>query len=271
MRFPHAIAFVVVALLFQVPPAMAGAASAAAREVAEFVVGKFGKRAPTQTVDDVAAAVAAAAGKHGDDALPFLRATGHSGLQALEAAGQKSPEVIKLFMKRGDDAVWLISKPDRLAIFLKHGDNAADALLNHPGIAEDLITKFGDDAARALNKVSESNGRRLGILEAEGVLAATPRSAELLAVVQRHGDTAMDFIWKNKGALTVVTVLGGFLADPQAYFTGVKTLVVDPVAEHTLKSVNWTLVVLFVVAIVTARLWWRRRSVPVHPAKAERT
>ena len=36
-------------------------------------------------------------------------------------------------------------------------------------------------------------------------------------VIERHGDQARTFVWRNKGALTVTTVLETFLADPHAF------------------------------------------------------
>jgi hypothetical protein len=83
-----------------------------------------------------------------------------------------------------------------------------------------------------------------------GVLTATPRSPELLSVIGHYGDAAAEFIWRNKGALTVATVLGSFLADPEAYISGAKNLIVDPVLSPIARNTNWTLIIaglLFVV------------------------
>jgi hypothetical protein len=100
------------------------------------------------------------------------------------------------------------------------------------------------------------------------VFSATRRSAELLSVVRRYGDGAMDFIWRNKGALTVATLLGTFLADPEAYVSGAKQLVVDPMLAPIVRSTNWTWIVggllvvlcLPVIAgrLARARLEWQR-------------
>jgi hypothetical protein len=87
-----------------------------------------------------------------------------------------------------------------------------------------------------------------------GVLDATPRSPELLAVIRQYGDEAMAFIWRNKGALTVATLLGTFLADPEAYISGAKQLVVDPVVTPIATATNWTLVILVAVAMLVAVL-----------------
>jgi hypothetical protein len=232
--------------------AMAGALSAGAKQTAEVIFQKFGKRVPTQTVDELAAAVSGVASKYGDEAVPFLKATGHAGFDALDQAGTKAPEVIKLYLKRGDEAVWVVSKAGKLAIFLKHGDGAAEALIKHPGIADTLIARHGDEAIGALNRLSQQNAQRLGMSLDDGLLSATQRSPELLGVISKYGDPAMNFIWTNKGALTVGTLLAGFLADPEAYFSGVKSLV-EPVAksvvEPIVKSINWTLILSAILLV----------------------
>lgn len=212
------------ALLVTASSVQASALATGAREAAGYILQKFGKRVPTQTVDDVAREISRASARHGSEAVGFLRAAGHNGFSVLEQAGPKAPDVIKLFVRRGDEAIWVVSKPEKLAIFIKHGDNAADALIKHPGIADWLITRHGGAAADALNRVSQQNAQRLGIVAQDGLLTATPRSPELLDVIRKHGDAAMDFVWKHKGALTVGAVLASFLADPEAYLSGAKDL-----------------------------------------------
>jgi hypothetical protein len=48
------------------------------------------------------------------------------------------------------------------------------------------------------------------MLAEDGGLARSGRWDELLAVIERHGDRALDFTWRHKGALAVATVLGRF-------------------------------------------------------------
>jgi hypothetical protein len=48
--------------------------------------------------------------------------------------------------------------------------------------------------------------RRLATLAENGTLARIGRWSELLVVIERHGNLALTFIWRNKGALTVTTV-----------------------------------------------------------------
>jgi hypothetical protein len=213
------------------------------REVAETIAAKFPTLLGKQTIDQIAENTALAATKYGDRVLPMLKSTGPAGFKALEDAGEKAPDVIKLFARKGDEAIWIISEPKKLTIFLKHGDSAADALLKHPGIADDLIARFGDDASGALNSLSKQGAQRLGMLEREGVLSATPQSRDLLPVIAKYGDSAMEFIWRNKGALMVTAGLATFLKDPQAYIQGLKDIIVDPVIKPIVESTNWTLII----------------------------
>ena len=137
------------------------------------------------------------------------------------------------------------------------------------------IGRFGNDAVGALNSVSKRGAQRMAIAAEEGVFSATRRSPELLSVVRRYGDGAMDFIWRNKGALTVATLLGTFLADPQAYISGAKQLVVDPVLAPIVRSTNWTwivgglLVVLFMPMmarrLARAKQQWKRNEGVTRP------
>jgi len=217
--------------------------TALARETAEIISAKFPSLVGRQTIDQIAEKTTEASIKYGDGVLPLLKSTGPAGFKALETAGKKSPEVIKLFARKGDEAIWIISKPKKLSIFLEHGDSAADALLKHPGIADDLITRFGSDAAGALNSLSKHGALSLGMIEKEGVLLANPRSKELLPVIAKYGDSAMEFIWRNKGALMVTAGLATFLNDPQTYIHGIKDLIVDPMVKPIVESTNWTLII----------------------------
>jgi hypothetical protein len=227
-----------------------GLQSSAIRETAELVFKKFGKGVAGETVDQIAETTARIVTKYGDDSLPFLRKAGQPGYRALTEAGDKAPELIKLYARKGDEAIWIISEPKKLAIFIKHGDNAADALLKHPKIAENLIGKYSEDAVGALNSISKNNGQRLGIMVGDGTLDKIGRQAEVLKVIRKYGDEAMDFVWKNKGALAVTTVLASFLNDPEVYIRGVKSLVVEPFVMPIVNSVNWTWIILTVCTVL---------------------
>ncbi|NBD37297.1 MAG: hypothetical protein GVY10_01855 [Verrucomicrobia bacterium] len=228
----------------------AGPAGTAIRETAEAILGKFGRGAAGQTAEEVAEKTARAVATHGEDALPFLRGAGHRGFAVLREAGEQAPEVLGLYARRGDEALWIVSEPRKLALFLQHGDTAADAMLRHPAIADSLIRQFGDEGAAALLQLSRQNAQRLKITVEEGLFRAAPRGPELLGVIRRHGNSAMDFIWRHKGALALTGILATFLADPQPYISGAKELVVEPVVQPIAEGLNWTLLLLAVLLLV---------------------
>lgn len=60
----------------------------------------------------------------------------------------------------------------------------------------------------------------------------------------------MDFIWKNKGPLAVASVLTSFFADPQAYISGAKELIIEPIVTPIVKNTNWTLIITSVMVVV---------------------
>ena len=113
-----------------------------------------------------------------------------------------------------------------------------------------MISGFGDEMVPALNSVNPQNGRRLAMLVGDGIVAKGTESEKLLIPISKYGDAAMDFIWRNKGALAIGSVLATFLLDPQVYITGAKQLVVDPVVAPAVKSVNWTLIIGGIVAVL---------------------
>ena len=226
-----------------------GPVAAALRETAEAIVGTVERNTAGQVADDVTKAATTTVASHGDVALPLLRQSGQAGLSALEQAGTKLPEVTRLIARKGDEALWITNEPRKLAIILKHGDQAANALLKHPGIADSMIGRYGEPAAEVLNKLTRTGAQRLALVADEGMLSATPRSLELLPILRRYGDEGMEFVWKNKGSLTVMTVLSTFLADPGSYILGARQLIVDPLVSPITKSVNWTLILAAMLLI----------------------
>jgi hypothetical protein len=81
--------------------------------------------------------------------------------------------------------------------------------------------------------LSPRNARRLAILAEDGALARSSRWGELLAVIERHGDRALDFTWRHKGALAVATILAKFLAEPEVFLGGGRELIGEATREAT--------------------------------------
>jgi hypothetical protein len=265
-------------------PIRADVKSASAREAAEYVLQKFGKTATKDGVEVLTAKIEKLAATHGDEAIEAVRKVGPRSFRLIEEAGANSSQAIKVMARHGEDAaVWIVSKPKSMEMFLKYGDGAAEALVKHKGIAEPVIEGFGEPAVQALRNVGPENGRRLAMMADGGELAKIGRTPELLGVVAKRGDGAMDFIWRNKGALAVTAGVTAFLANPDPFIEGVADItqsvtknVVKPVidvpgqiAAEAAKRTNWTLVIPILIGVVAAyfgfRYWlkWRADAVKV--------
>lgn len=248
--------------------------AALAREAAEYVMRKFGKEAAEVGVETLTQKLETLAVKHGDDVFLAVRKVGPRTIRIIEEAGEHGLESVKLMARYGDDAVWVVAKKNRMAIFVKYGDDAAETMMKHGEIAEPLLSSFGKPAAGALKSVSSQNARRLAMLADDGQLAKIGQTPELLEVVAKYGDRAADFIWQNKGALTVAAALAAFLANPEPFLDGVTditTIVVKPIADvpgkvasEAAKHTNWTVVIVCGVCVLGllagARLWLRHRA-----------
>jgi hypothetical protein len=250
---------------------------AAIRETTEYVMRQFAKEAAEEGEQALARRIESLAGRCGDDALVAARKVGPRGLRLAEQAGDDAPKVVSLLARRGEEGAWLLSQDQGMRLFLRHGDDAAQVMLRHKGIAGDLIGAYDRPAIDALAGLSQQNGRRLAMMAQDGTLAAGGRPADLLGVIGRYGDRGMDFVWRNKGALAAATVLAAFVADPQPFIDGTRDLVkvagqaltqpATELARGISNRTNWTIVLS--VAVLAAAiglalrgLWRRRRSRP---------
>ncbi len=221
--------------------AQSAAARAVAREVAEALEPRLARVVEA----------------YGDDAARALRTGGAAALPAIEAHGAAA---VRFLARWGDDGARLLAAEGdaAVAVFARHGDEAVAFMLKHPGIGRDLVESLGAQVARA--NVSPGSAVLLGRL-AEPI-RSSGRAAELLGVVERFGDRACNFLWRNKGAVFGAALLAAFLADPEPYLDGVKKLVVEPVADAARAaagSADWTWVFAATGAAAVAWLAWRLR------------
>jgi hypothetical protein len=242
--------------------------SKAIRSVAQVVACRLGKEAAQEGAANLAARIEALAARHGEEVLIAVETVGPAAIPALEQAGEHAPLAAKLLARYGEKGLALVCRPRSLALVVRHGDEAAQMMLRHPGIAEPLLEAYGRPALRALEALGPRQGRSLARLWQQGAMRAIGRTEDLLAAIGRYGDPAMEFIWKHKGSLTVAAVLAAFLADPQSFLNGAKDLgkvaveqvagaAVRPLAEGTGKvaqGVNWTLIVGGGMVLVVG--WW---------------
>lgn len=243
---------------------LAGVKSDAAREAAEYLMERFGKEVGEKGVQTLTEEISTYGAKYGDDAITAIRKVGPRTFKLLDDAGENAPEVVGLINRYGNDAVWVASKPRNLAIFVRHGDEAAEAMIKHPGVAEAAIEKLGTPAATAIRNVSGQNARRIAMMVDDGSLVASGKSAEMLEVVGRYGDRAADWVWRNKGFLAVATVATAFIADPEPFIDGTVEVVkvggealVRPVAEEAGKAIYWNLFGIIAVVLLGAFIAFR--------------
>jgi hypothetical protein len=112
----------------------------------------------------------------------------------------------------------------------RHVGDAARAVTPHLNVGMTLVP-LARSSSRAMAALAPRNARRLALLAEDGALARSGRWGELVAVIERHGDRAMDFVWRHKGALAVTAVLGAFLAEPEAFLGGGRELVAGAAQE----------------------------------------
>lgn len=248
--------FLLVALVMLDLPAAVPAA--ALRETAEAIVRAAGRETAETAVEQAARRLAPMVAKHGDGVLVFARQTGEVGVRALEVAGEEAGKVLALHARHGERAVYLFSDPARLRLALSHGDEAAEALLRHPGLADDLVRGHGDAAARALANLSQPQAQLLGRYAAEGRLAGCADQAGLLALLARGGDRVMAFVWRHKVVFASAAVLAAFLADPEPYLSGARELVVEPLLAPAMRTIDWTMIAVLALLLIAGPWAWRR-------------
>jgi hypothetical protein len=105
------------------------------------------------------------------------------------------------------------------------------------------------------------------MLTSNGELSKLGRTDELLAVVGKYGDNAMNFIWKNKGALLAGTAMAAFLANPEPFIDGSKELAqsaIAPIAKEIGSNTNWTVTIIgLVICLMTysgIKFWIRSKA-----------
>ena len=161
--------------------------------------------------------------------------SGPRALSLADEAGEQAPRVMRLLSRHGGDAARVFSQPKAMGLLARYGDDAAEALIKHDGIAESLVESLGEPALKALGALGDRGGRRLAMM-AKGELATIGRTRELLGVIAKHGDPAMDFVWRHKTVLAGGMALTAFLANPEPYLNGTYHLA-GTVGENLVKPV----------------------------------
>ncbi len=237
-----------------------------ARETVEMLVRKFGKEVVEEGPEILARQIDTVVARLGDDGLAAIQKVGPRAIRWLDEAGEAAPQVARWVSKHGDEAAWVVANPSRLAVAKRLGDDAVEAMIKLGEPAETILSVGGAAAGQAAVKLAPRQGRQLAMLASDAADSALVKNEALMATVGKYGDRAMDFVWKNKGALAVGTTLAVFLADPEPFLDGTRSLAeiaastaVAPIARGIATGTNWTLIGLAVLGIGTLFYLLRRR------------
>jgi hypothetical protein len=151
------------------------------------------------------------------------------------------------------------------------GEEAGEALIKHGSVAEKLITQAGSPAVGAMKQLSGQSVRRMAMLADEPATATLAKNTDLLGVVGRYGDRAMDFVWRNKLTLAGGTALAAFVANPEPFLDGTRQLVENtvesvasnvgkPIAEQLGDAKQWTWRILAISAMLLLFWAWKTRG-----------
>ncbi len=236
----------------------------AIQDAVEYAARKFAADVGQESTETLTAKLTRLAARHGDEAVTAFRKVGPRALRLAEEAGEHANAAVRLMARHGDEALWVLENPQRMALFVKFGDDAAEAMVRHKGVATPLIERFHEPAARAIKAIDGQNARRVAMMAEDGSLAGIGSTDAILAVIEKYGNRAADFIWRNKGTLAVGVVLAAFLDDPQPFIEGTRdlaTVAAAPVGEtlretarESARRTNWTAVWMTALVLVALLL-----------------
>ena len=247
-----------------------------ARELVEQISKKFTKEVAEEGADRLATRVQPLLAKLGTEGSDAISRVGPRAVTLMEEAGEESVVVARMLARHGDDAIWAVQNPARRSLIASLGDEAGESLMRHGTIAEKVLAQSGKSSVAALNRVSAQGGRRLAILADDPSTRSLATNADVLAIIGKYGDRAMDFVWRNKLALLTGTTLAAFIANPEPFLDGAIQLtevagkeIAKPLAEEIGKRTEWTMVMLAAVAVAGLLIWikWPSRRTHVEPSK----
>jgi hypothetical protein len=208
--------------------------------------------------------------KYGErEAIDAVQKVGPRVFRLVDDAGAEAgPDALRLLARKGEQGAWIVARKESLDLARRYGDDAADAMIKHKEIAEPLIAAHGKPAARALAAVDGQGARQLAMMQDAGDFAKLGQTDRLLDTVARHGDGAMNFIWRHKGALATAAALTAFLNDPQPFIDGTRDLaeitgetLVKPLAQSIGGGIaggtQWTIVIGLSVILLSLLVAWR--------------
>ena len=123
---------------------------------------RFGAKAG-RSVPELTARIEGMAARYGDEAILAMRKGGPAAFGLVEAAGADGAKAIRVLAIHGEQgATRVLSRPVAMKQFLQYGDEAANVLVRHPGVAEPLVERGGAQAVKALGAVDAQKWKETG-------------------------------------------------------------------------------------------------------------
>ncbi|HKS17331.1 MAG TPA: hypothetical protein VJU16_08460 [Planctomycetota bacterium] len=230
--------------------AQSSAARRAAKELVEYLRTRFVREVAEEGVEKLEARFARVIDSFGDDAVKAARTLGpRLALDTVQRHGAAG-----------------------IRILAKYGDKGARLLNTNPRGALQVMSSLGDEGIELMiRRHGEITAARLPDLAAQ--IGACGRPRDVLAVLERYGDRACAFLWKNKGVIFTSAALAAFLANPRPFLEGVRDIgkeVVGAPIGAIAAATDWTAV--FLVATLLAaglaafRMLILRRPAPTPPS-----
>ena len=205
--------------------AQSAAVRKAAKELVEYLEKWFAREVAEEGAEKLEMRFAQVISKYGDDAAIAARKLGPK--IALDAVQKHGAAGVRILSKFGDRGARLLGTegPAAMRVFNHLGDEGVELMIRRHG---ELTAARLPDLAQAIK--------------------ASGKSTQVLAVLEKYGDRACSFIWRNKGVIFSGAVLAAFLADPVPYFDGLKT-VADVPMSHIAAGTDWTAVFLMMTLV----------------------
>lgn len=253
---------------------LVSAGAKGAREIAEAIAEQAGRKGSRRFIDRTTRELTELSARYGDDALVAVDRHGVAALRVLKNAGDDAGAFLPRAINRyGTDAVRLAETTAGRQILREGNELAIRAVARHSDAVIPVIRETGDVGARALNNVNAANGRRLAQMHRDRTFNAQDFEG-LLEVIGRYGDSACDWIWRNKKALLLVGGAAAFVSNPKPYIDGTADLAKDVagqvvsgvlgvVKDIIVEKVNVNLWIGIVLSLFGGYWFFKRRRAPV--------
>lgn len=157
-----------------------------------------------------------------------VKAGASSADNVIKEAAERSPAVARIVRQYGPEAIVTLARnPNRVRLVERLGDDAAEAMLKHANIAEDMLNHCPDaEVATALKTMSRESGQYLSMCTSKHAVDADGCKT-LALIVKEGGDDAA----KNLSKMSPSTLEKVLYTAQTIGLTAAATMVISTAAE----------------------------------------